>query len=192
LERGGEKMKFYKLLNDFNGRKNSLVMKIHEQSLEFNRYDTNKGIFFERWNENIKISFIRKKEDILDDYVVNDLAWFIVSDKLKKLLEEFELKKVQFLRLNAISDDGNEKIDNIYLCNIYNLSGALNLEYSKYFGSGEDIRIVKYALNEKEIDNYDIFRLKKYTSPIFISERVMKEMKKSKITGCDFGYVKMV
>jgi len=185
-------MKFYKLLQDFNNDAHTLLLKINQKSFGFNRYDADRGIWFDNWTKNIKIDFIREEGDVLDDYVANNLAWFVVSDKFKKLLEQFELGKIQFLPLYAVSEDGKEKIDNIYLCNICNLSDALNLENSTYFGSGDNIRIAKYALNEAKIDNYDIFRLKKHVFSIFISEQLMKAMKKDKITGCDYGNVKMI
>lgn len=186
-------MKIFELLYDYEHDNNALILKIDQTSLGFDRYDAEVGKPFTKWNENIKTVFKKKPNEILKDNIASNLTWFIVSKKFKDLLEAFDLGEVQFLPLHAVSEDGKEKIDDIWLFNICNLSDSLNLENSLVLGeiAGKP-NIVKYALTESKIGNYDIFRLKDATFPIFISERLMKAMKKNKITGCDYLQVKVV
>ncbi|WP_408605924.1 imm11 family protein [Defluviitalea phaphyphila] len=54
------------------------------------------------------------------------------------------------------------------------------------------IDIEKHALKREKIKDKHIFRLKDETFPIFVSEKVVKALKKNRITGCDFLEVKVV
>jgi len=61
----------------------------------------------------------------------NDLGWFIVTDKLKSIIESMKNNKVQYLPIRARSKDESEVLD-LYLVNICNIVDALDLENSKY------------------------------------------------------------
>ena len=122
-------MKYYKLLYDYEHDNNTILLKINEKTLMFDRYEAEKGIEFNEWKVDIKVDYDNDKE--ITDYVSNDLGWFIVTDKLKSIIENMENDKIQYLPIRAISNNGKEVLD-VYLVNICNIVDALDLENSKY------------------------------------------------------------
>ncbi len=189
-------MKYYKLLYDYEHEDNSIFLEIDEKTLSFDRYEAEKGIEFSDWNADIKVNYDIGNERVITDYVLNDLSWFIVTDKLKCIIESMKNNKVQYLPIRAISKDGLEVLD-LYLVNICNIVDALDLENSKYSVHEIDenekmISVQKYTIKGSEIKDIDLFRLKDHYMSIFISEKLKKAMDKNGITGCDYLEVKVV
>jgi len=186
-------MKIFQLQYDYEHDDKFVFFVIDESTLGFDRYDVEKGEMIYNWNDNIKITFDKTKGSFLSDYIANDLTWFIITDKFKHLLNDYETGLVQYLPIKAF---GKEKID-AYLLNICNLVDALNLDNSKYNiyeldDNEKMLSIQKYALTGSNIGKFDIFRLKNDYFSIFVTERLKNAMKKNDITGCDFLEVKVV
>jgi hypothetical protein len=189
-------MKYYKLLYDYEHEDNSIFLEIDEKTLSFDRYEVEKGIEFCDWNVDIKVNYDNGNKRVITDYVPNDLSWFIVTDKLKSIIESMKNNKVQYLPIRARSKDESEVLD-LYLVNICNIVDALDLENSKYSVHEIDenekmISVQKYAIKGSMIKDIDIFRLKDHNMSIFISEKLKKAMEKNGITGCDYLEVKVV
>lgn len=188
-------MKYYDLIYDDEHNKNAILLEINEESLGFNRYDTEMGIPFKKWNENIEINYSREKNSYITDYIDNDLAWLLITERFKTVLEKYDLGNVQFLPVTAVSKDGSEEIRG-YLLNICNIPDALNRKESKYsvhkVGKEKWLSIQRYVLTESQIGPYDIFRIKDDYFTVFVSERIKKAIKDNKITGCDFVEIKVV
>lgn len=189
-------MKYFKLLYDYENDIDSIFLEIDEGTLGFNRYEVEKGIEFKDWNSNIIASYDSEKYRMVTDYVSNDLCWFIVTGKLKNVIESVVKSNVQYLPIRAKSKSGLDALD-VYLVNICNVVDALDLENSTYdlYEIDENekmISVLKFALKASVIKDVDLFRLKDYFPPIFISERLKEAMQKSGITGCDYLEVKVV
>jgi len=90
-------MKYYKLLYDYEHEDNSIFLEIDEKTLSFDRYEVEKGIEFCDWNVDIKVNYDNGNKRVITDYVPNDLGWFIVTDKLKSIIESMKNNKVQYL-----------------------------------------------------------------------------------------------
>jgi len=77
------------------------------------------------------VNYDNGNKRVITDYVPNDLSWFIVTDKLKSIIESMKNNKVQYLPIRARSKDESEVLD-LHLVNICNIVDALDLENSKY------------------------------------------------------------
>lgn len=113
-------MKYYKLLYDYEHEDNSIFLEIDEKTLSFDRYEAEKGIESCDWNVDIKVNYDNGNKRVITDYVPNDLSWFIVTDKLKSIIESMKNNKVQYLPIRARSKDESEVLD-LHLVNICNI-----------------------------------------------------------------------
>ncbi|WP_257204010.1 imm11 family protein [Acetivibrio thermocellus] len=93
-------MKYYKLLYDYEHEDNSIFLEIDEKTLSFDRYEAEKGIEFCDWNVDIKVNYDNGNKRVITDYVPNDLSWFIVTDKLKSIIEMFFASEISPLLQN--------------------------------------------------------------------------------------------
>ena len=177
---------------DYNKSDGSIFLIVDEDSFEFYRYDVVLAKEDISWSNNIKIKIDEEEGNRITDYVCNDISWFIVTEKLKNILEKHNIGNVKFYKIDV--EDKNNIIDtDLYVVNICTVVDALNLEYSKWSiyktKENEMLSVEKYAINESKVEGYDLFKLENDRMPIFISERLVKAMKKAKITWCDYGYV---
>lgn len=188
-------MKYFKLMYDYEHDDNAIFLEIDINSLIFDRYDTERGIVFETWDNNIDVIYDKSKGEVITDYIANELAWFIVTDKFKTIIESINNNNIQFLKIRAKCKNSTEELD-VYLVNICNVIDALDLNNSRYrvYETGKNekmLSIQKYAIKSDKVQGYDLFRLEGDYVSIFISERLKKCIKKNGITGCDFLEVKI-
>jgi hypothetical protein len=177
---------------DYEKDVDAILVNIAERKLKFDRYDVNKG---QELKEKQIYCNETEGKNVYTDYIANNLAWFVVSERLKDMLLEFNIGDTEFIPLLK---ENTEKIIG-YLANIINTVDAIDLSKSLYKkmtyhreGKEETYNsIIKYALIEKEIGERDLFRLDGYNTSIFISERLKNAMNKAKMTGCDFQKVKV-
>lgn len=190
-------MKYYNFMMDGEDEDiEPLLFEINTDTLWFNRYDLEKGIFMEMWDEEkIEVLFDKNKGDEIEDYALTDVGWFVVTEKFKEVLETLNLGNYQFLPLKAKSKTDDETID-LYVLNICNIVDAIDEEHSKYSQSIIDGKLFRsltvVALKGSELGEYDIFRLKGEEFDIIVSENFKKAIKKNKITGCDFLELKVI
>lgn len=187
-------MKYYKLLYDYENDKKAVCCRCDEL-FGMDKYLTEKGLFIQEWRNDITFFYDTDNNLELTDYLGNNLGWFIVSLKLKTILEELE-GCIQFLPIKLVNREKGKEIQNYYVANIYSLIEALDLENSKYseFNLREEkiLSIKLYALKRTKIENKHIFKLKESYMPKFVSEQVKLTMEQYGITGCDFLQVKVV
>lgn len=189
-------MKYYKLLYDYEKDEDAVFLEIDESSLPIDRYDVEKGVKIEHWSGSIKVSLGPSSGQRMTDYIANDLTWFIVSEKLKKILENTYQDMLQLLPLK-VSCDYCSIEQTVYLANPFDVVDALDLDHSKYSVYALDenetmISIQKYALKSSAVFGHDIFRIKNDGLSIFISDKLRKELLKNKVSGCDYLEVKVV
>ncbi len=185
-------MQYYKLMYDYENDLDAILVNISEKDLDFDRYDVNQG-------KRLSVGYVYCKEaegiDVNTDYIANNLAWLIISEKLKTILSEFNIGDTQFIPV--LNEDKRENIG--YLVNIINMVDAIDISKSlvkkmTYHRDGKEETynsVIKYALYEKKIGDSDLFKLEGYNTPIFISERLKNAMDKAKVTGCDYQKIKV-
>ncbi|MCK4260905.1 MAG: DUF1629 domain-containing protein [Halanaerobiales bacterium] len=185
-------MKYYKLLVDDDNSIKDIVCyaeENYEEKYEFTQYDLCKGVYFEQWNENFTFYYDSTEGDNPTDYLANNLGWFLISSKFKKILEGIGIQSIQYLPVKVKQKNGNQELSGYFVANIIVLVDALNLAQSIYtefhLDNEKILSIKKYALNKNKIENLHVLRLIDYNIPIFVSEDVKKEIKNNNITGCD-------
>lgn len=124
-------MRYYRLLQegDETKSKDDAVISISEESLSFNRYIVNTGI--ELSKNPIEVFYLKKEKEIVTDYAGNDLAFFIVTEKFKVLLETFNIGETQFIPVKIKDKDGTVWLT-AFLVKIRNEMDALDLKNSVY------------------------------------------------------------
>lgn len=182
-----KKMNYYKLMYDYENEKSMAYVNIDEQSLGFNQYEINSNV-------NLKVKKIYCKVCAGDvtkyDYIPNNLAWPIVSEKIKIIIEKTELETYEFIQ---IVNENNERLIG-YLLHCMNFVNALDDKKSlckkfEYVSNGkkyERLSVIKYALLGEKIKGLDLFKLEESTVPLFVSEKLRNNIVESGATGFDF------
>lgn len=184
-------MEYYKIWSEYKNNSQGLLISFDEEELGFDRYDVNldKKLGVE------KIYCSTLVDDLSGyDYIDNDLAWFVVSEKVKRIIESCNLGEYEFI---PVINKKNE-IAVGYLVHCMNLVDALDEENSVCFKSkwnangieDEIITVVKYAVKLSRLGDLDMFKLKKSNVSYFVSEKVKKAILDSKATGFAFTKIK--
>lgn len=189
-------MKYFKLLYDYENDTDS-VLGIAKEMDGIDQYDLKKGCYIEKWNPNLTFCYDSNEGDVFTDYLGNNLAWFVISNRLKVLFETIGCEKIQYLPVKIYNINDNSVTDDYYVANIFNIQDALDLENSKYDewiidDTSKMLSIECHALKEDKLRGIHILKLQADPFPIFVSEKVKSAIKKHGITGCDFLEVKVV
>ena len=103
---------------------------------------------------------------------------------------------VQYLPIKVINSADKTILNNYYVANVINVVDAINLDHSDYsvinLGDEKIYSIRKYALSKNDIKMNQLFKLKGFEIPLFVSESVKELVIKNNITGCDFLEVKVI
>ncbi|WP_397537123.1 imm11 family protein [Rummeliibacillus pycnus] len=188
-------MKYFKLIID-DSNDNDVVVHC-EDTLGFEQYELKEGNYLENWSDNITFYYNLRDGNRFTDYLANNWGWFIVSEKLKRLINTIG-EGVQFLPVNVVDFESKTRIedDEYFVANVLEVVDALNLENSDYSVmdiDGEKIYSVrKYAVSEEKINNKNIFKLKGDEIPFFVSETFKQLVEGSNITGCDFLEIRSI
>ncbi|BCJ92616.1 hypothetical protein acsn021_01850 [Anaerocolumna cellulosilytica] len=183
-------MQYYKLMYNYEDCKNAMFININESDLSFDRYDINKGEFIKC--EEVK-GIIEEGESNQTDYISNNLSWLIISEKFKKLLQDFKIGNIQFIPVVNVNNDKNIG----YLVNVMSRVDAFDEKKSlckkiKFNKNGKEevyLSVIKYVLAKENIGDMDMFKILGHDIPFFVSERLKTELLNTKITGCDFQKV---
>ena len=187
-------MKYYKLAMNME-RENDIVCH-YQNDFGLQQNIFNVGKLYEGWKGNFEFYYDKTEGDILTDYVANDKGWFVVSNKLKNILNTMNTE-IQFLPVRIVESNSKEVLKNYYIANIMRVVDALCLEKSDYFetkipGKGTIYTVSKYGIYGKKTEDSDIFKLaNRQEIPIFVSERFKKIMEEKNITGICLREVKV-
>lgn len=187
-------MKYYKLSMDME-RKHDIICH-YENDFGIWQNELVVGKVFKGWDGRFSFVYDKTEGYIATDYLANDKGWFVVSEKLKLLMENMNTE-IQFLPVKIVSKQDGEEM-NYYIANIVKLVDALCLKESKYFEIniqklGTIYTVSKYAIYENKTDNADIFKLSnRQEIPIFVSERFKKMLAANDITGISLREIKVV
>lgn len=179
-------MKYYKLSMDMERENDIVCHYINGFDIQQNTF--NVGKFYEGWDGRFEFYYDKQEGDDLTDYMANDKGWFVVSSKLKKILESINTE-IQFLPVQIKEKDSNEVISEYYIANIVKVVDALCLHKSKYFeteieGIGIIYTVSKYGIYAERTEEADIFKLSnRQEIPIFASEKFKELIEKENITG---------
>ena len=178
-------MRYFKINYAESGRRFRSIDK-YEPS-EFNYRVLYHGVSFDNIN---KLKIYYTSEVKYDDQTFNQFGWFIVSDKVAKILRPFD--GIQIFPKRAYSGNDLNKYYNVNIINITNVISALDLEKSGYSVSGPDriMNLYRIVFDPAKLTNKpDIFRLKESLPDIFISERLKTLLELEKVTGFGFKLV---
>jgi hypothetical protein len=187
-------MKFYKLSMDMQ-RENDIVCH-YDNDFGIQQNELIVGKKYEEWDERFKFSYNPNEGNIATDYLANDKGWFVVSLKLKCLLEKMSTD-IQFLPVEVCEMGGEKKL-NYYIANIIKLVDALCLEESEYFSTeipsiGTIHTISKFAVFANKTEGSDIFKLlNRQEIPVFVSERFKSMIEENNITGISLTEIRVV
>lgn len=187
-------MKYYKLTMDME-REDDIVCHYQDDfGLQQNVF--NVGKFYDGWDGKFEFYYDKTEGYELTDYLANDKGWFVVSNKLKRILETMN-SEIQFLAVHIIEKNSNENLEGYYIANIIRVVDALCLEKSDYFeteisGMGIIYTVSKYGIYAEKTEGSDIFKLSnRQEIPIFVSERFKKSMEEENITGICLREIKV-
>lgn len=186
-------MKYYKLLYDYE-HDNDYVYCNKMNIGELDRYIESSGNEFTP-SKKITMYLDGDYGSIFTDYLANEDCWFVISERLKTLIEGLPDYRIQFIPVDLIDSSGKTVTDKYFVCNILDVIDAIDLEnsvYNVFSAKGETVySFVKYALKAEMIKDKHIFRIKSCTIPIFVSEYFKRFVKKNNLTGFDFLEVKV-
>lgn len=182
-------MKYYKMIYDYEKDDNYINCSIGN-IVDMSEYVTSNGSYIEEWKVPV-FQYNSTEGDVMSDYIANVYRWLIVSDTFSKYINETTVKShIQYLPVKILDTFGNEENKSYKVANLLDLVDALDLEHSTYdVFELEDEKIIsveKYALKATEVQEFDIFRLKGDTIPIFVSEKVKKIIEENTLSGFAF------
>ena len=175
----------YRIIADSDVLYDFKMLDFDESKLPFGRYDVNSGKAIDA--DSIYIDSILY-EGIFEDWITNTMGFLIVNNDLAALIKEYEIGETQFIPV-LDKNNGTDRIG--YLLNIINHVDALDVKNSTMMNKRDKTSVIKYALLADKIGNRDLFCLIGNLNAIFISERLAKKMKESKITGCYYQKIKV-
>ena len=115
--------------------------------------------------------------------------YFIVSERLKEIIQAFEATQTEFLDVTIINEKTQESKEGYFACNILNNISAIDKKNSvlELYPSGIRIKTVKHlVLDEEAIGNRNIFRLELLEPTIIVSEKLMQAIAEEELTGIKF------
>lgn len=187
-------MSFYKLTMDIN-RKGDIIAH-YEDDFGFRLNEMVIGKRFEGWDGRFTFYYDSTEGNFPADYLANDKGWFVVSDKLKQLMETLNTD-IQYLPVELWEKNDGQTYQ-YYIANILKLVDALCLEQSEYFTTntkklGPIHTVSKFAVYEDKVEGADIFKLgKRQEIPVFVSERFKAMIEKEEITGIELREIRTV
>ena len=188
-------MKYYKLVMDVNGENDVICHYVDDLGLDQNLFIV--GKFYEGWDGRFEFYYDKNEGYVLTDYIANDKGWFVVSKKLKDILQCMDTD-IQFLPVKIIEKTTGQSLSGYYIANITRVVDALCLEASDYFETsianiGIIYTVSKYGIYAARTANSDVFKLSnRQEIPIFVSDKFKKVIEEENITGICLREVNVV
>jgi hypothetical protein len=124
----------------------------------------------------------------LYDFQTNTLDAFIISERVRKLLESLEISNAEYLPVDIKDHKGHVVGKDYSILNLLGGEDAIDMEKSDYkmdsLEKDQIGRIKKLAINEKGIrPDAKMFRCAKERRLVLIREDVLEAFKKAGLTG---------
>ena len=129
------------------------------------------------------------------DYIVLGLHWAVVSEKVRQVFKQCEVKDVQFLPINVIHIESGKQFGPYWVLHVLKVADAVNWEKTTWVTSAapRDIYPVfgirKIVLNARELKDIEIFRVGKNAKAhtwVFISRKLKECLIDSGVKGFKF------
>lgn len=150
----------------------------------------------ESWDENFCFYYDENEGNCATDFLANDKGWFLVSAKLRKVLETLNTE-IQFLPVKIMERKNRKELQVYYIANILRVVDALCLEESVYSEVhieklGTIYNVIKYGIFAEKTEKSDVFKLaNRQEIPIFVSENLKNRIEEEGITGIDLLEIKV-
>lgn len=148
------------------------------------------------WDGNFCFYYEEDEGNIATDFLKNDNGWFVVSEKLREILELMNTE-IQFLPIKIFEKESKIELPNYYIANILRVVDALCLEKSDYFESnvkkiGKVYTVAKYGIFAEKTEKSDVFKLANHqVIPIFVSEHFKNVIEERGITGIALSEIRV-
>jgi hypothetical protein len=135
------------------------------------------GSFISDW-EDVNITFETKK---MRDTIHIGSGMVAFSEKAVEIMMPFLNGNVQILPLV-------HPTQKYYLLNVTNVIDALDYDNSEFLKlrSGKKVKVKQYVFKEDFVINQDIFKIKQFTSDVYVSDRFRQSVIDNKLTGFNF------
>lgn len=160
-----------------------------------NEYAPKSVAKLDNWDDRVTFSYKPRGNRSLADRLGNNVGWFILSSKFRRVLEENVFEGIQYLPIRLENESTAEVVEGYQVANIHALVDAVDREHSliSEFSDSKGIlhwSVDRFALRRDRLDDLDIFRVKEndlsLSISVFLSERVKNAIEKNGITGVDF------
>jgi hypothetical protein len=135
------------------------------------------------------LHFVVPKRGEISDALVNHDGWPVFSPKLQRVIDGLTSDPIQYIDVIVSKGAEGERIPGYKLCNSLVSLEAINKDLSKIRyrkTTGGILGIDSLVLDEKQVGNHSLFRLREYVSFLFVREDLVAGIKKSGCTGMQF------
>lgn len=179
-------MRYFKLVM-YMERSNDIVCHYENDfGMQQNMLIVGKECF--EWKDKFEFFYDKSEGSLATDYLANDKGWFVVSEKLKNVMDELDTD-IQYIPVRIVDKKTNELLKGYFIANILRVVDALCLDKSKYFTTeiqrmGTIYTVSKYGIYQAKTNNSDVFKLaNRQEIPIFVSEKFAKAITHNGISG---------
>lgn len=130
----------------------------------------------------------------LEDFIWNINAVLVVSEKVKEMFPEDELKIAEYLPVKILNHKGREAPNTFYILNSTSLQKCIDIDSSEVVFNRIDpsrlSRVKKLVINETLIDpEVLIFRMARYSVLPFFQISAVKKIEEGGLEGIIFGKI---
>lgn len=156
----------------------------------FNEYRFHEGKPIEDWTDGV--TFVVRGH-VEEDYIFLTFHWRIVHERVRRVLQECQVKGVQFLPIRVIQQDSGKELGPYWAMNVFQEVDALDWDRTVWpLSKGNprehphpEIGIIRPVLCREPLNGLDIFRLNikgKGDTSVYISARVKECLERARAT----------
>lgn len=126
----------------------------------------------------------------VQDYLANDLGLPLMSEKLKGLLNEFEVNKNMIWKQVFVIVEGS-RISYFMPCPSYSID-VIDTQKTIFIDGPLGKRILKAYLSREKIQSLNYFPISESDITWIVSDRVRKKIRQMKVSGIDFTQAQVI
>ena len=148
-----------------------------------------KGEVVESWPD-VMFYYSSKASSLESEYLLNVNSWPIVHKKVQEEFDKNNIKGIQYLPIKLLDVVTDEINENYVVMNILNYIEGIDLEKSEYSYDAEydsyGFLPHKTYLNKDVCQEYDVFRVTKNSTAIYVSQKIKDIVEKNQWIGFEF------